>query len=96
VYYNATRPFTDRNKKFAQLVLDSLLNSTKAAGFNLNRRGVKTDEMAVGKGNAFYLLGPTDDDHPRATQMVGALAEGAFLTNDSDANMRLRPAVSTR
>ncbi len=87
VYYNVMRPFTDKNKKFAQMVLDNLMASTKAAGFTLNNRGIKLDENAVGKGNAFYLLGPTDDDHPRATQMVGALAEGAFLTNDQDASM---------
>ncbi len=87
VYYNGQRPFSDKNKKFAQMVLEDMLTTTKAAGFNPNNRGIKTDETAVGKGNAFYLLGPADDDHPRATQMVGALAEGAFLTNDSDASM---------
>ncbi len=87
VYYNGMRPFSDKNKKFAQMILDNLMSATKAAGFNLANRGIKLDETAVGKGNAFYLLGPTDDDHPRATQMVGALAEGAFLTNDQDAAM---------
>ena len=87
VYYNAQRPFSDKNRKFAQMVLDNLLASVRAAGYNLASRGIKTDETAVGKGNAFYLLGPTDDDHPRATQMVGALAEAAFLTNDQDASM---------
>jgi N-acetylmuramoyl-L-alanine amidase len=87
IYYNAMRPFSDKNKQFAQMLLDNLMASTKAAGFNLNNRGIKLDETAVGKGNAFYLLGPTGDDHPRATQMVGALAEGAFLTNDGDAAM---------
>ncbi|MGE5618472.1 MAG: N-acetylmuramoyl-L-alanine amidase [Sphingomonadaceae bacterium] len=87
VYYNGQRPFSDKNKKFAQMVLDNLLASTKAAGFNLNSRGIKLDEAAVGKGNSFYLLGPTDTGKPRATQMVGALVEGAFLTNDGDANM---------
>ncbi|MHB0871719.1 MAG: N-acetylmuramoyl-L-alanine amidase [Chloroflexota bacterium] len=87
VYYNGQRPFSDKNKKFAQMVLDNLMASTKAAGFNLTSRGVKLDEVAVGKGNSFYLLGPTDPDKPRTTQMVGALGEGAFLTNDGDANM---------
>ncbi len=87
VYYNAMRPFTDKNKKFAQMVLDGLMASTGSAGYSLTKRGIKTDETAVGKGNAFYLLGPTNGDHPRATQMVGALAEGAFLTNDHDAAM---------
>ncbi|HEX2924021.1 MAG TPA: N-acetylmuramoyl-L-alanine amidase [Chloroflexota bacterium] len=87
VYYNTKRPFSDKNKKFAQMVLDNLLASTKAAGFNLNSRGVKSDELSVGKGNSLYLLGPTDDDHPRATQMVGALGEGAFFTNEAEANV---------
>ena len=87
VYYNGKRPFSDKNKKFAQMVLDNLLDSTKAAGFTVVNRGIKEDERAVGKGNSFYLLGPTDEDKPRATQMVGALVEGAFLTNDQDAEM---------
>ena len=86
VYFNAKRPFSDKNKQFAQVVLDNLLASTKAAGFNMNNRGVKNDEFSVGKGNSLYLLGPTGDDKPRAEQMVGALAEGAFLTNDQDAS----------
>jgi N-acetylmuramoyl-L-alanine amidase/LysM repeat protein len=86
VYYNTKRPFSDKNKKFAQVVLDNLLATTKAAGFNMNNRGVKNDEFSVGKGNSLYLLGPTDDDKPRAAQMTGALVEGAFLTNDQDAS----------
>jgi len=85
VYYNAKRPFSDKNRQFAQIVLDNILATTKAAGFNMNNRGVKNDELSVGKGNSLYLLGPTGDDKPRAAQMVGALAEGAFLTNDQDA-----------
>lgn len=85
VYYNAKRPFSDKNKKFAQMLLDNLLSSTKAAGYSLSNRGVKNDELSVGKGNSLYLLGPTDEDKPRATQMVGALGEAAFLTNDQDA-----------
>ncbi len=86
-YYNAMRPFSDKNKKFAQIVLDNLIASTKAAGFDLASRGVKEDERAVGQGNSFYLLGPSDKDKPRATQMVGALIEGLFLTNTHDADM---------
>lgn len=87
VYYNANRPFSDKNRKFAQMVLDNLLASTKAAGYNLESRGVREDEKVVGKGNSFYLLGPAEPDKPRATQMVGVLAEGAFLTNKEDAEM---------
>ncbi len=86
VYYNAKRPFSAKSEQFAQVVLDNILASTKAAGFNMNNRGVKKDELSVGTGNSLYLLGPTGDDHPRASQMVGALAEGAFLTNDQDAS----------
>jgi N-acetylmuramoyl-L-alanine amidase len=87
VYYNGKREFSDKNKQFAQMVLDNLLASTKAAGYNLQSRGVKEDERAVGKGNSFYLLGPTEKHKPRATQMVGALVEGAFLSNKGDAEM---------
>lgn len=87
VYFNGKRPFSDKSKKFAQMVLDSVMASTKAAGFNMNNRGVKSDELSVGKGNSLYLLGPIDDDHPRASQMVGALTEGAFVTNEGDGAM---------
>lgn len=86
MYYNTKRPFSDKNRKFAQVLLDNALATTKAAGFSLVNRGVKNDELSVGKGNSLYLLGPTDEDKPRATQMVGALAEGGFLTNDQEAN----------
>lgn len=85
VYYNAKRPFSDINKKFAQMMLDSVLNTTKAAGFTIPSRGIKQDEAAVGKGNSFYLLGPTGEDKPRESMMPGALVEGAFLTNPDDA-----------
>ncbi|HZK67811.1 MAG TPA: N-acetylmuramoyl-L-alanine amidase [Chloroflexota bacterium] len=85
VYYNTMRPFSDKNRRFAQTVLDNLIASTKAAGYNMVNRGIKPDETAVGKGNSFYLLGPADEDKPRATQMVGVLGEGAFLTNLEDA-----------
>jgi len=87
VYYNSKRTFSDKNKKFAQMVMDNVVAATKAAGFNIVARGAKDDELSVGKGNSLYLLGPTDDWKPRATQMVGALVEGAFLTNDDDAAM---------
>lgn len=43
------------------------------------------DESALGMGNHFYVLGPAGKKKPRATQMVGALAEGAFVTNAHDA-----------
>ena len=85
VYYNGKRPFSDKNKKFAQTVLDSMISTAKTAGYNLVNRGIKQDETAVGKGNSFYLFGPKGDDKPRESQMVGALAEGAFLTNPDDA-----------
>ncbi|MCL4531851.1 MAG: N-acetylmuramoyl-L-alanine amidase, partial [Actinobacteria bacterium] len=85
VYYDNARPFSDKNGQFAQMVLNGLLSSTKAAGYDLGSRGVMTDESAVGMGNHFYILGPVGEDKPRATQMVGALAEGAFVTNAHDA-----------
>jgi len=71
IYYNAKRPFSDKNKGFAQLLLENAIVSTKAAGYNLQNRGVKEDERAVGQGNSFYLLGPTDEDKPRAAHDGG-------------------------
>jgi N-acetylmuramoyl-L-alanine amidase/LysM repeat protein len=85
VYYNGKRPFSDINKKLAQLLLDNMLSATKEAGYDLPSRGVKLDEAAVGQGNSFYLLGPKGANKPRESMMPGALVEGAFLTNVDDA-----------
>ena len=81
VYYDDARAFRVKNAEFGRMVLDNLLLATGAAGYELAGRGVTTDESAVGTGNHFYVLGPTGQKKPRATRMVGALAEGAFVTN---------------
>jgi N-acetylmuramoyl-L-alanine amidase len=85
VYYNSSRPYAGKSKQFAQLVLDSYLAAVKSAGYQVPSRGVREDERAAGKGNDFYLLGPVDEGRPRASQMVGVLVEGGFVTNDEDA-----------
>lgn len=87
VYYNGKRPFSDTNKKLAQLLLDNMMSATKQAGFSIPSRGIKLDEAAVGQGNSFYLLGPKGSNKPRESMMPGALMEGAFLTNPEDAAM---------
>jgi N-acetylmuramoyl-L-alanine amidase/LysM repeat protein len=85
VYYNGKRPFSDTNKKLAQMLLDHMLKATKEAGYDLPSRGIKLDEAAAGQGNSFYLLGPKGTNKPRESMMPGALVEGAFLTNADDA-----------
>jgi N-acetylmuramoyl-L-alanine amidase len=85
VYYNSSRPFAGKSKQFAQLVLDNYLAAVKSAGYQVTSRGIKEDERAAGKGDDFYLLGPLEEGRPRASQMVGVLVEGGFVTNDADA-----------
>jgi N-acetylmuramoyl-L-alanine amidase len=90
VWYDSSRPFSDRNQTLAQLVLDNVVSSVRAAGFDDISRGVRDDrEYRVVRGRSFplYVLGPgASGVRPHAaTAMPGVLGENLFLTNVGDA-----------
>lgn len=95
VWYNAARPFADRNLALAELVLENLLRQLREAGHSVVNRGVKDDaSFRIWNGRAFnlYVLGPGPGYRP-ATEMPGALGESLFLTNPADAAALRRPAI---
>lgn len=82
VYYCRARPFASQSKRFATLVQQSLVTSLDGARYDTVDRGIKDDPLSVGKGSHLYLLGP---DSVRPATMPGALGEGLFLTNPTEA-----------
>lgn len=95
VWYNAQRPFADRNRTLAELVLDGLLHHLAAIGHPTFNRGIKDDTyFRIFRGRAYniYVLGPGDGPRPHVpTAMPGVLGESLFLTNPTDAAALRRP-----
>jgi N-acetylmuramoyl-L-alanine amidase len=95
VWYNAARPFAERNLALAELVLENVLRQLRGAGHSAVGRGVKDDaNFRIWNGRPFnlYVLGPGPGRRP-ATKMPGALGESLFLTNPADAAALRRPAI---
>lgn len=90
IYYDDARPFSRRSEYFAQLLDQETVAGLGAAGYATFDRGVQTDSMAVGMGEHFYVLGP---DATRPIQMPGALVEGLFLSNPTDAAQLRDPRI---
>ena len=99
VWYNAARPFAERNLFLAEQLLDGMLRQLRAAGHPTVNRGVKDDaNFRIWNGRPFnlYVLGP-GAGRP-ATNMPGVLGESLFLTNPGDAaalrNARMKQAIA--
>jgi N-acetylmuramoyl-L-alanine amidase len=100
VWYNAARPFAERNLFLAEQLLESTLRQLRAAGHSTVNRGVKDDaNFRIWNGRPFnlYVLGPGPGGRP-ATNMPGVLGESLFLTNPADAaalrTPRMREAIA--
>lgn len=93
VYYCADRPFSDDNRRLADLVQANLLQALADIGYNTVDRGVKEDGVLYqwrGRHGHLFVLGPVRTwgrrmVHPRATEMPGVLAEALFVSNRRDA-----------
>lgn len=92
--YDADRPFSDRNLRFAQIVQQSIIAGLASHGWTVPDRGVQVDTVAgtpaLSSQGASYghllILGPAKPgwfDHP--SQMPGALSEPLFLTDGGEA-----------
>jgi N-acetylmuramoyl-L-alanine amidase len=100
VWYNAARPFAERNLFLAEQLLEGTLRQLRAAGHSTVNRGVKDDaNFRIWNGRPFnlYVLGPGPGGRP-ATNMPGVLGESLFLTNPADAaalrTPRMREAIA--
>ena len=81
-YYCAQGPYTAQSQRLAGIVQQSILSELKAVGYGPNDRGAKPDERAVGIGNHFYVLNPTEI---RPVKAPAVLVEALFLTNADEA-----------
>ena len=100
VWYNAARPFAERNLFLAEQLLEGVLRQLRAAGHPTVNRGIQDDaNFRIWNGRPFnlYVLGPGPGGRP-ATAMPGALGESLFLTNPADAaalrSPRMRQAIA--
>lgn len=99
IYYCASRPFADQNRRLARLALTHILEELKKAGYEPLNRGIKDDRVLYrGRGHLF-LLGPAGTStwrrqvHPRETKMPGILGETLFVTNDVEAALLKRDDI---
>jgi N-acetylmuramoyl-L-alanine amidase len=90
VYYCQDRPFAAQSRHFADLLRQRLLDELKGVDYASLDRGIKDDQRALGRGRHYYLLGTRA---VRPSRMPGAIAEGLFLTNPSDAARLRDPRV---
>jgi N-acetylmuramoyl-L-alanine amidase len=84
VFYDPSRPFTDRSKTLADLVDAALIKSMKDAGYSALNHGSASDTSVLA-GDHYYLLSPQTSIVPRPSNMPAIIGEGLFLTNDADA-----------
>lgn len=98
--YDAVRPFSAANLRFAQLLQSDVLSAMNAEGWDIPDEGVLTDDSlgsaassaAVAYGH-LMLLGPAQSGFfSTPSQMPGALIEPLFLTDPFEASI----ADSTR
>lgn len=86
VWFNKARPFSDRNRVLATLVLENLVAHLRAAGHPAINRGIQDDEhfrVRNGRSLNIYVLGPSTTRQP--TEMPGVLGESLFVSNPLEA-----------
>jgi N-acetylmuramoyl-L-alanine amidase len=93
--YDAARPFSAENQRFAGLLQASVLGQLNAHGWNIPNAGVVTDNgvgTALSSAAAAYghllILGPAKAGYFESpTTMPGALVEPLFLTDPFEADV---------
>jgi N-acetylmuramoyl-L-alanine amidase len=83
-YCNPDRTFGTENCMLALAVQQGLVNSMRAAGYDVSDRGVKNDAGVNGdpRNPHSFLLGTNDGFSP--SLMPGTIAEALFLSNPDD------------
>lgn len=93
--YDAVRPFSAANLRFANLLQSDVLNAMNARGWDIPDGGIYTDnylgsalnEAAVAYGH-LLLLGPAESGYfDTPSQMPGALIEPLFVTDPYEASV---------
>jgi N-acetylmuramoyl-L-alanine amidase len=92
-YFATDRPFSDDSKRLATLLYEQIGRQMASTGYDAYPRGTKSDSLAVGAGDHFFVLSPVNKNVKRATNMPGALVEALFLTNELDAAQLARNEV---
>ncbi len=92
VFYDPSRPNSDRSKALADMVDASITKALKDAGYTTVDHGSTTDTSVLG-GDHYYLLSPKTDIVARPSTMPAIIGEGLFLTNADDANAARKDAI---
>ena len=92
IFYDPSRPYSDRSRLLASMLDASVVASMKAAGYASVDHGATTDTSVLG-GDHYYLLSPKTDIVSRPSTMPAVIGEALFLTNDDDANALRNPNV---
>ncbi|HUE75785.1 MAG TPA: N-acetylmuramoyl-L-alanine amidase, partial [Chloroflexota bacterium] len=90
VYYSATHPLLDRNRRLASLLQSNIVASMRAAGYPGGDRGIRTDQSI---NRRFFVLSPRGSRVVRPVQMPSALGESLFLSNPADSAALRRPEI---
>jgi N-acetylmuramoyl-L-alanine amidase len=90
VWWDGRRPFAAYNEALARLMLSSLVDHIRAAGYPTVNRGLQEDSnFRVFRGRSFpiFVLGPprTGAATTRAAEMPAVLGETLFLSNPAEA-----------
>jgi len=100
-FYNAVRPFSGDNERFAKLIQAAQLEALAAFGHQARDWGAIRDDSFDGPsqslcptGYRYYtLIGPEANGRPRPSQMPGAVVEAMFLTYRPEAELAGREEV---
>lgn len=90
IWYDATRPFADKNLALAHLAHDQLVAHLAQAGYRTVARGIYEDsawKVYNGRPFSLFVLGPARVDgwKQRATNMPAILGESLFVSNPTEA-----------
>lgn len=92
-YYCPDRPFASQSRRLAGLVHDALVARLKAAGAQVEDKGVQ-DDASLGKPFGHLMtLGPATPRIARPGKMPGAVIEPLFLTNEYEAGLLKQKAT---
>ncbi len=99
--YDATRPFSAQNLKFATLLQNDVLTQLNAKGWGVPNNGVVSDVSLGGPPltttaasyDHLLLLGPADPGYfTTPSQMPGALTEPLYITDPTEATIANSPS----
>ncbi|NLG50360.1 MAG: N-acetylmuramoyl-L-alanine amidase [Chloroflexi bacterium] len=85
--YCDQRPFSDSNRRFAELAHAAVLDALTNLGHDAKDRGIQLDNSMPDPGQPprhLIVLGPQSDRIVRPSQMPGILSEPVFISSDAE------------